>query len=118
MEFILIATVCLILLFLLILAVLPMTRQRRHKKPTWSDDPAKMVRDMQGTKPGGMYVGIMSIPGDPNGVWTEGEKYETCPACGEGTLIYYWQKEYYHLRCDACKYLYDTGMSWRSQLNQ
>ena len=45
----------------------------------------------------------------PSGEWLPGEKYERCPACENGDLIYYWQEEFYQLKCDACKYLHDTG---------
>ena len=71
--------------------------------------PIMGAKEMAGIFPGGMYNGIMFIPGDPLGEWTKTEKYESCPACSKGNLFYYWQDEYYKLKCDECGYLHDTG---------
>ena len=66
-----------------------------------------------GIFPGGMYAGIMQIPGDVNGEWLKGDQDSitpTCPACERGKLFQYWQDMYYKTKCDVCGYLHDTGM--------
>ncbi len=65
-----------------------------------------------GIVPGGMYAGIMQIPGDVNGEWKKGDQDRitpVCPACKEGNLFDYWQGQYYKTKCDTCGYLHDTG---------
>ena len=86
-----------------------MFKSSKHKEPIFD-----YYKAMSGTVPGGIYNGIMSIPGDPDGEWVEGRKYGACPACEKGELIFYWQNEYYRLKCCVCKFLYDTGIRLQS----
>jgi len=62
-----------------------------------------------------MYAGITYIPGNKNGEWIKGDRYSSCYECGVGSLFYYWQKEYYYIKCDKCGYLYDTGRKMTSE---
>lgn len=107
MNLIFLIFVTMVLVFLLIHASLP-DRSKLFKKCS-STYPEFDIKKMQGMTPGGMYAGITTIPGDPDGKWITGENFGLCPACEKGDLLFYWQNEYYHLKCDSCGYLHDTG---------
>lgn len=61
-------------------------------------------------RPGGVYPGIVFIPGYDNKEWAQGAPCGVCPACFKGTLVTYWQGKYYRVYCDACRYMDDAGM--------
>jgi len=90
-------------IILLILSYLLNKKLNKHEDLNFN------IKEMQGIVPGGIYNGIMFIPGDPKKDWVKKEKYSLCPACEKGMLFYCWQDKYYHLKCDLCGYLHDTG---------